>query len=214
VEERNIDLIVAGSHRRTWADGLMHDSIAEEIFRRASVPVLVIGPHTFPTSHNAGAFRRILFATDFSAESQAATPFAVSLAEQNDAKLFVLHVLPKRKTQEVPPSEAATAAHVMHSFYETMPADVELWCRPEVTLRFGDPAPAILEAAADLRADLVVLGVRRACCGKCAHAKLPGITIARTIVAGARCPVLAVRQPETRRQIFRVNSLLNTEHRV
>lgn len=198
IEERNIDLVVTGSHRRAGCDGLMHHSVAEEIFRRANVPVLVVGPQAPGSSHNAGAFRRILFTTDFSDESKAAIQFAVSMAEEHDAKLFLLHVLPGGSARSGQPKEVDSVAHVMHAFYETMPHDVELWCKPEATVRFGDPATEILEAASDLRADLIVMGVRQACCGKCSSAR-PEPTIARAIVAAAKCPVLAVRRGKTQR---------------
>ena len=209
VEERNIDLIVAGSHRRLRADGLMPDSIAEEIFRRASVPVLVVGPESRGASHNAGLFRRILFATDFSQHSAEAAAFAVSLAEENDSKLLLLHVLPSRGAPSSRPQETDTVAHAMHLLHAAIPADAEFWCRPEATVRFGDPAARVLEVASEFNVDLIVLGVRKACCGKCATSR-PAPATARAIVAGAKCPVLAVRAAASAPAIFRVNCMLDS----
>ena len=63
------DLIVLGTHGRTGAEKLLLGSAAEEIFRQARVPVLTIGPAVRNGIHNAARFNRVLFATDFSAES-------------------------------------------------------------------------------------------------------------------------------------------------
>src|SRR5258705_11833475 len=54
--EREIDLIVLGTHGRTGMMKLLLGSVAEEIFRRASVPVLTIGPSVRSTTHNGGRF--------------------------------------------------------------------------------------------------------------------------------------------------------------
>lgn len=43
LDERHIDLVILGTHGRTGAVKLLLASVAEEIFRRARVPVLTIG---------------------------------------------------------------------------------------------------------------------------------------------------------------------------
>ena len=63
------------------------------MFRRARVPVLTIGPGA-PRSPHAGAkFHKVLYATDFSKESLAAAPYAISMAEENQARLILLYVM-------------------------------------------------------------------------------------------------------------------------
>jgi len=90
IQDRNIDLIVLGTHGRTHARKLLLGSIAEEILRRSSVPVLTVGPHVQKNTITSGAFHSVLFATDFSKACEAAAPFAVSLTEENDARLILL----------------------------------------------------------------------------------------------------------------------------
>ena len=48
----------------------------------------------------------------------------------------------------------------MHQLYELVPQEAELWCRPEATVRFGNPAERIIETAVELEADLIVLAVK------------------------------------------------------
>ena len=93
INENHIDLIVMGTHGRTGVDKFFMGSVAEEIFRRSTVPVLTIGPHVRSSVHAGGRFHRILFPTDFTAASEAASPYAISLAQENKAKLVLLHVM-------------------------------------------------------------------------------------------------------------------------
>ena len=89
-------------------------------------------------------------------------------------------------------ADPAKLANVMHELYELVPAEAELWCRPEATVRFGNPAERILDAATELEADLIVLGVRDAAghLGAATHLER---TTAHKVVAHAPCPVLTVR---------------------
>jgi len=91
----------------------------------------------------------------------------------------------ERKTQD-------SVANVMHQLYETVPEAADLWCRPEATVRFGNPADRILEAAEEHEADLIVLGVRDAA-GRLGAATHLERTTAHKVVAHAGCPVLTVR---------------------
>lgn len=190
--ESEIDLVILGTHGRTGASKLLLGSVAEEIFRRASVPVLTIGPSVRKGIHSGGQFRRVLFATDFTKEAQAAAPYAISMAEENQARLLLLHVMRDPDFTTRKRTAEDSVANAMHQLYELVPAEAELWCRPEATVRFGKPADRILEAATELEADLIVLGVRDAAghLGAATHLER---TTAHKVVAHAPCPVLTVR---------------------
>jgi len=193
IKEYAIDLIVSGTHGRTGAQKLLLGSVAEEIFRRSRVPVLTIGPWAWTEVHNGAKFRRVLFATDFTRESLAAAPYAISMAQENQARLFLLHVMGKADNQGVVAKTAEESfADAIHRLHELVPPDAELWCRPEPLVEYGNPAERILEVAKDRDADLIVLGVRNAAghLGVATHLER---TTAHQIVAHASCPVLTVR---------------------
>jgi len=192
LSEYEIDLVILGTHGRTGAIKLLLGSVAEEIFRRSTIPVLTIGPSVRRGIHNGGQFRRVLFATDFTAEAQAAAPYAISMAQENQARLLLLHVMRDPDTKTNRRTAQDSVANVMHQLNELVPAEAELWCRPEATVRFGNPAQRILEAAEELEADLIVLGVRDAA-GHIGAATHLGRTTAHKVVAHAPCPVLTVR---------------------
>lgn len=190
--ERDIDLIILGTHGRTGAMKLLLGSVAEEIFRRAGVPVLTIGPSVKSGTHNGGRFHRVLYATDFTPEAQAGAPYAISMAEENQARLLLLHVMRDPAERTVDQTAQDSAANVMHQLYEIVPGSAEIWCRPEATVRFGPPAERILDAARELDADLIVLGVRDPGKRMGAATHLERAT-AHKIVANAACPVLTIR---------------------
>ncbi len=193
IEEREIDLLVLGTHGRAGVGKLFLGSVAEEIFRRAVCPVLSVGPHVSRPPNGEIQFQHILFATDFSADSLAALPFAVSLAEEDQAQLALLHVV------EHPAAGIAdleqVKAYVMRRLKELVPPEAEPWCHTECLLEFGrqfaPPAERILEVAGNRAADLIVLGVRKVR-GKLGLATHLASTTAE-ILTQAACPVLTVR---------------------
>src|SRR5260370_42320156 len=79
--EYEIDLMILGTHGRTGAMKLLLGSVAEEIFRRASVPVLTIGPSVRKGFHSGGPFYPPVFLADFPPEAQPAPPYAISMAQ-------------------------------------------------------------------------------------------------------------------------------------
>jgi nucleotide-binding universal stress UspA family protein len=192
LSDRAIDLVILGTHGRTGAMKLLLGSVAEEIFRRARVPVLTIGPSVRKGAHSRGRFHRVLFATDFTPEAEAAAPYAVSMAQENEARLLLLHVMRDPDTKPTEKTAQHSVANVMHQLHELVPAAAELWCRPEPAVRFGNPAERILEVATEYDADLIVLGVRDAA-GRIGAATHLERTTAHKVVAHAACPVLTVR---------------------
>ncbi|OLD80051.1 MAG: hypothetical protein AUF67_13725 [Acidobacteria bacterium 13_1_20CM_58_21] len=102
----------------------------------------------------------MLFATDFTKEAQAAAPYAISMARENQARLVLLHVMPDPDSKMRKRTPQDSVANVMHQLYELIPPEAELWCRLEATVRFGNPAERILEAIMEIEADLIVLAVR------------------------------------------------------
>ena len=99
LQRNNIDLVILGTHGRTGVQKLLFGSVAEEIWRRAKVPVLTVGPAV--TSRASEQFNCVLFATDFTAQSLAGLPYAVSMAREYRAHLVLLHVIRQFKQEEI-----------------------------------------------------------------------------------------------------------------
>lgn len=188
LQRHEIDLIVAGTHGRTGIRKLLLGSAAEEIFRLASCPVLTVGPRASKEVPVESELRHILYATDFTPAAERAAAFALSLAQEHQAHLTLLHVM--RETIDASPQNAALLrAFFTRRLRDLVPADADLWCEPEPVVESGTPAEAILTTASDRQADLIVLGVRRT-------ANFPGHlppATAYKVVCQAHCPVLTVR---------------------
>lgn len=190
VNKQNTDLIVMGTHGRTGVSRALLGSAAEEVFRQAACPVLTVGPFVSHNTERRLAMQEILFATDFSASSLAALPYAVSLAQEHQSHLTLLHVVGKAKTGELVHAEQY-AESTLRRLKELVPAGAELWCEPKCRVEHGAEAEKIMEVAVALGADLVVLGVHKpeGGLGAATHL-LPSVV--HKIVAQAHCPVLTV----------------------
>lgn len=190
VHDHSIDLLVLGTHGRTGLKKLLMGSIAEKIFRQASCPVLTVGPNVMLPENSVAEFNHVLFATDFSDESLAGLPYAISVAQEHQAHLSLLHVLEEPGAGTV--DLESNAGFLRQGLQELIPRDAELWCHPDYFVEFGAPRERILEFAAEHDVDLIVLGIRPP------HGSLGGSThlghrTAQHLVAHADCPVLTIR---------------------
>jgi len=192
LQEGDIDLIVIGTHGRTGLSKAVFGSSAEEIFRRTNIPVLTIGPAVRSGGHNGGRFHCVLFATDFNDVSSKAASYAASLAQENQSRLALLHVLPSPKAGKGTRSAELSVAEALHRVENLLPQDAELWCRPEPMVEHGNPGEQILAAADRCGADLIVLGVRGMDLLTRIATRVERAT-AYEVVAHAHCPVLTVR---------------------
>ena len=188
MRENNIDLLVLGTHGRKGVQKFLLGSVAEEIWRRSDIPVLTIGPKVC-RARPSERFNSVLFATDFTAQSLEGLPYAVSLAREYRSHIVLLHVIRQFKKEEI--LGELSAAEAISHLSQLLPPDSKLWYRPELMVKYGEPAKNIIDTASRCGADLIVLGVRdRGRFGMVTH--LEGTT-AYDVVVGASCPVLTVR---------------------
>ena len=188
IKEKEIDLIVLGTRGRTGIGKALLGSVAEQILRQAPCPVLTVGPHVTLQPEKAVKMHQILYATDLVAEFPAAAPYAISLAQENQAHLTLLHVIEHQKAGElVHPWELVDSK--MRKLANLVPLEAELWCEPQCLVEKGNAAEKILEVAHKRGTDLIVLGVQPA---KWMSSHLNASTVHK-IVCEAHCPVLTVR---------------------
>lgn len=187
IQKNEIDLVVVGTHGRKGLRKLVLGSEAEKIYRRAPCPVLTIGPQVPPLADVNWKVKTILFPADGSETSLKALPYALSLAEENEAKLIFFQLMPlvPLRFQE---SDEASARELLRTM---VPREAEVWCKPEFVARFDFPVEGILRLAEERDVSLIVMGVRKSSeTAMQAHLPWP---IASQVVAQAKCPVLTVR---------------------
>jgi nucleotide-binding universal stress UspA family protein len=135
--------------------------------------------------------KEILYATDFTPASRAAAPYAISLAQEHQAHLVLLHVIETPRAGELAHGGEFVSA-TMQLLRDLVPPEAELWCEPEHVVDYGSPADLILKLAEQRHAHLIVLGVRKPE-GSLGLATHFARATAYKVVSQASCPVLTVR---------------------
>jgi nucleotide-binding universal stress UspA family protein len=186
-EQVKADLMVIGTHGEERWNQLVMGSVAESIIHNARVPVITVGPRVFRRPMFEASFRHIVYATDFSSDSASAAPFAVSLAEEYNAKLSLLHVVPPELRSRSDQRELM--AHFYQRLRRLVPEEARLWCEPEFIVEYGDASEAIIEFAEEHAADLLVLGTRKSNAHVLTYFKSG---VAYHVMSRAECPVLTV----------------------
>lgn len=205
MNRENTDLLVLGTHGRGGLKKLALGSVAEEVLRRATCPVLTIGPGVSSADSAKNGFRTILLATDFGPASAKAFPYALSLAEEYQAKLILLHMLPPMPIAVIGPGaycpgmfaaedlaewQSTTSRESVRKLRELVPADARLTTPPEILVGKDFLPEGILGAAAIHKADLIVMGANRVAAARLT-AHVPW-ALTHDVIREARCPVLTV----------------------
>jgi nucleotide-binding universal stress UspA family protein len=186
IKDDEIDFIVLGTSGGGGFKKLIGGSVAEEIVREASCPVLAVGPEVSPGAQCKGDMHHILYAADFQPWSDLALTYAVSFAEENHAQLTMVHVVDPGK---VPPADRDFEGF-RRGLRQMLPLDAKLAPRPEFVVEIGAPLEIILKVAADSGCDLIVMGAREMCFGR-PSAPFAWVML-HQILCAARCPVLTV----------------------
>ena len=143
--------------------------------------------------------RKILVPTDFSAPAIKALHYAVSFAEQFDAKISLLHVsptpyytaelggFPTMVPAEPPPTEVVK---------KRLESEIELRVPPsargKAIVRIGPAFDEICKAAQSMSADLIIISTH----GHSGWTRALLGSTAERVVRHATCPVLVVREHE------------------
>jgi nucleotide-binding universal stress UspA family protein len=188
IGQKGIDLIVLGTRGRTGLGKTLLGSVAEEILRQAPCPVLTVGPHVTVPPEKTASMHEILFATDLVADVPEAAPYAMSLAQENQAHLTLLHVIENQNSGDLL-HPADVMEFKRRKLEMLVRPEAALWCAPECLVEAGNPAEKILEAAKRKGADVIVLGARPA---RNFTTFLDTGTVHK-VVTQANCPVLTVR---------------------
>jgi nucleotide-binding universal stress UspA family protein len=189
IRNERAGLLVVGTSGRKGLKKLALGSVAEELFRSISCPVLTVGPHC-TTAHEMLSFTHILCPTDFSSAADFGAFQAVTLAQQFGSRVTFLHAV---HPDVQSPAERYRITREFAERMEWYTAGRTLQAPVDYMVEFAEKKNAVLDKAAELHCDLIVMGVRDAGPLTRLATHLPGAT-AFAIVAEAPCPVLTFRQ--------------------
>ncbi len=195
--KHEVDLIVMRSRRRPRAAALL-GSTAETVSRTAPCSVVITHPQEREwVSFSAGEIElnRILVAHDFSAHSELAFKYGVSLAQEYQAELHLLHVLSKEERDQ---PELAWAQAGGESTYKSaalllqaaVPKEAFLWCKVVNAVSCGKTNEEVLNYAREHDIDLICMGAGGT---RFILGVLFGSNTDR-VLRQAPCPVLIARQ--------------------
>ncbi len=192
----SVDLIVMRSRRRPHRAALL-GSTAESVCRTAPCSVLVTHADErewIGKSPRDIQLKRVLVAYDFSDYSEIALRQGLTFAQEYQAELHLLNVLPRFTVNEpeiawYPLGEEGPYHKAARRLQKAVPAEAHLWCAVKHAVSEGQPYREILNYAERNKIDLICLGAHGAGFGT---RTLFGSNVDR-VLRQAPCPVLVAR---------------------
>lgn len=190
------DLIIMRSRRRPHRAALL-GSVAESVCRTAPCPVLVLHDDERDWINEGGreiSLKRVLVAYDFSDHSELALTLGLLIAQEYQAELHLLHVLPPFTLNEpeiswYPLGKEGIYHKAARRLQKAVPDEAHLWCKIKNVVSEGQPYREIIHYAERNEIDLVCIGAHGAGFGLLT---LFGSNVDR-VLRQAPCPVLVSR---------------------
>lgn len=143
-------------------------------------------------------FKKILCPVDYSVCSNEALKQAVSLAQREKAKLYLMHVVDIRMygheaplSFEMPRPTEETLKKVEEDLAKNILKEAREKVEVETIVTMGIPAVEIVNTAKEKGVDLIVMGTH----GRTGIAHVVIGSVAENVVRKAPCPVLTVKHP-------------------
>ena len=200
-EEEQVDLIMMGAQGKSLVQEFLLGSVAHQVVRTASVPVLIekfdvvreLG-HVECRRRCARTFTRVLHPTDFSDCANFAFNIVKRLRSTGTEEIILLHVQDERAMRHRPPEQLAEFDRLDTERLEEMQRALALYGIPrvKVLLRHGIPFVEALRVAEEEDVCLIVLGSR----GRSAIAEMLSGSTFENVVRQSRRPVLVVHGAE------------------
>lgn len=202
-KEKGADLVVSATHGRSGLKRLILGSVTERLMRTLPCPMYIVRSLERDLAAPVMAemkLKRILVGCDFSADSDLAVQYGISLAQEFQTELHLAHVLEPRVYKDMLTQTAAGGDSGREGLREKLtqklksmvPEEARQWCTPETLLLAGHPSDELTKYAVVNDMDLIVLGVR-------GHSVMESLLVGSTtdrVVRQAPCPVLSVRPKE------------------
>jgi len=198
-QEKSVDLVMAASHGRSGLKRFLLGSVTERLMRILPCPLMVIPEPAADAPaviDHPLRFQRILIGCDFSPDADLAFRYGLSLAQEFQSELYLVHVIEKPAYPMPVDKTAGTEDdfqsvmlnHLKEKLSDLIPPEATNWCIPNMILLEGKPDEELTRYAISQNIDLIVLGVR----GQGLVEKLFVGSTTDRVVRRAPCPVLSV----------------------
>lgn len=214
-QKNRIDMVIAATHGGSGIKRFLVGSVTDRLVKTLECPLLVLhSPARDEDDKVKLPLKRILVGCDFSTDSDLAFEHALSLAQEFEAELHLVHVIKPRTyvpvgpagaidfredhfpmmSEHPPESESEYQRYIIEQVENRLtgmiPEECCHWCTPVTAIRRGEPYQELLDYAMDFRVDMIVLGIH-------GHSLIDQFLVGSTtdrVISRAVCPVLAVRQ--------------------
>jgi len=199
VAMHQIDLVVSATHGRSGLKRFFLGSVTERLMRILPCPLLIVrSPEDVeaPAGEFSLGFKKILVGCDFSSFSDLAFQYGLSLAQDFESELHLVHVMETPIYKDGLMLGGSPGVSAEKSLYDQLnekmsqmiPEDSVVWCQPKTVLLAGRPYEEIIKYSLLNSIDLIVLGIRGR---NLIEVLMTGSTTDRVSRQGP-CPVLSV----------------------
>lgn len=191
--EHDTNLIVLGTHGRRGIRRFMLGSVAEEVLRRASCPVMTVGRGAKPPEAMEGG--HMLVPLGFSEYQDGLLAHAREIARIYGMKVTLLHVVEMWGLPDVygigskVPAPNKIAERTEGVLEKEAGELREQGMEVKVEVRSGHAAKEILDTAADLDVDFLTIATH----GRTGMERVLMGSVAENVIRQAPCPVFAVK---------------------
>ena len=191
VAEHAIDLVVSATQGRSGLKRVILGSVTGRLMRSLDCPFLIVRNRE---NSRGSLFKRIMVGCDFSEDSNLAFQYGLSLAQEFEAELHLVHVMETDDYRDLIKGETGTEVEYpgheekREQLRRMLPEESYNWCRPTLVLLAGRPFEEITKYALFNHMDLIVLGIR----GHNLIEKLLAGSTTDRVSRQSPCPVLSV----------------------
>jgi nucleotide-binding universal stress UspA family protein len=196
IRDGRCDLVVLTTHGHGWLAKAWLGSVADEVIRQSTVPVLTVRAREYERAAPDLRYSRIVVPLDGSAQAEMALDPALALARASEGRIIALAVvrLPQHQGADFEVTHGAEDAAGEEVRAQTYVRDLAARIGADIIVNpivrpSLHPAVAIAEVAADLKADLVVMTTR----GQSRLTRRKLGSTADMVLRGINLPVLIVR---------------------
>ena len=180
--------VCMGSHGRSGIDQALLGSVAEDVIRTTTVPVVLVGPHA---RLSPPTFEKLVVCLDGSSYSEAVLPLAASWATALGMKLWLVNAVEPDAPEQLPSEETRrdTGGRILKSDYvQALATSLDVEANWDV-LHGDKAATAIVAYTATASTSLVAMTTH----GRTGLARVAIGSTAAKVVHDSACPVLVVR---------------------
>ena len=202
-KQKGADLAISATHGRSGLKRLILGSVTERLMRTLHCPLLIVRGPKYDVnilSTKGLIFKKILVGCDFSEDSFLAFQHGLSLAQEFQSELHLVHVMEppvymdmfKTSIEYGEELKMDLQTRIKDKLEKMVPTEAFNWCTPQTVLLDGPSHDELIRYAKNNDIDLIVLGIR----GQGLVERLFIGSTTDRVVRQTPCPVLSVCLPE------------------